>query len=405
MIDRPATAPPTTTYTNRQPNKQQEQNSSEEPTLVGLDPSTWPTNYEELFKAHTDWQLVSQSLSVLSLQAERCERDLENLLMLKEEAMNDPEGFLEKFGNDLPVGQKIARVPWVNPLSWASGMRTRRSFGASCSGGSVFAHNQEILVRRLEEIQSKDSFLLYPTAPPTPILHNILPKLPSTPLQTDQQQQSLANKRALKKSASENILTQSAKKIKTAGKPPAIDGKGFSSRPSTPSPAQSSSTTNATPISATHNLAWTEEEKAKLNDLLIKYPEEPIPSRRWAKIAAAMGTRTATQIASRIGKLKAKRERLVSQSQQTHMDDSMLDKSKPEYLEYKRLEEALEKYSKGEPVSIHTGIKCDGCKVNPIIGSRWSCSCSKLNLCERCRENPLPSAHRQHSLKLYPLAR
>ena len=34
---------------------------------------------------------------------------------------------------------------------------------------------------------------------------------------------------------------------------------------------------------------------------------------------------------------------------------------------------------------VHTGIFCDGCKANPIIGTRWKClKCSDYDLCEAC---------------------
>lgn len=52
-----------------------------------------------------------------------------------------------------------------------------------------------------------------------------------------------------------------------------------------------------------YNLPWSEDEKKKLDELLLIYPEEEIQSRRYAKIAAAMGTRTASQIGNRVGKL------------------------------------------------------------------------------------------------------
>jgi len=50
------------------------------------------------------------------------------------------------------------------------------------------------------------------------------------------------------------------------------------------------------------NKLWTEEEQKKLEELLITYPDEEVQTRRWEKIAAALGTRTPKQIASRTQK-------------------------------------------------------------------------------------------------------
>lgn len=60
----------------------------------------------------------------------------------------------------------------------------------------------------------------------------------------------------------------------------------------------------AKPIS--FNALWTEEEQKKLEELLSVYPEEEVASRRWEKIANALGTRTPKQVASRFLILKWK---------------------------------------------------------------------------------------------------
>lgn len=53
---------------------------------------------------------------------------------------------------------------------------------------------------------------------------------------------------------------------------------------------------------ATFNQLWTAEEQKRLEDLLITYPPEEVESRRWEKIANALGNRTPTQVASRVQK-------------------------------------------------------------------------------------------------------
>lgn len=52
----------------------------------------------------------------------------------------------------------------------------------------------------------------------------------------------------------------------------------------------------------TFNQLWTVEEQKRLEELLIKYPEERIEMHRFAKIAKALGNRTARQVSSRVQK-------------------------------------------------------------------------------------------------------
>lgn len=53
---------------------------------------------------------------------------------------------------------------------------------------------------------------------------------------------------------------------------------------------------------ATFNQLWTAEEQKRLEELLLKFPPEDVESRRWEKIANALGNRTTTQVASRVQK-------------------------------------------------------------------------------------------------------
>ncbi|KAK7504394.1 hypothetical protein BaRGS_00004260 [Batillaria attramentaria] len=54
--------------------------------------------------------------------------------------------------------------------------------------------------------------------------------------------------------------------------------------------------------SSTFNQLWTAEEQKRLEELLVRYPPEEIESRRWQKIATALGNRTPQQVASRVQK-------------------------------------------------------------------------------------------------------
>lgn len=47
---------------------------------------------------------------------------------------------------------------------------------------------------------------------------------------------------------------------------------------------------------------WTAEEQRRLEELLIEYPPEEVESRRFQKIAEALGNRTRMQVSSRVQK-------------------------------------------------------------------------------------------------------
>ncbi|KAK3700080.1 hypothetical protein QZH41_015038, partial [Actinostola sp. cb2023] len=52
----------------------------------------------------------------------------------------------------------------------------------------------------------------------------------------------------------------------------------------------------------TFNQPWTTEEQTRLEKLLQAHPQEDIESKRWEKIAKALGNRTPKQVASRVQK-------------------------------------------------------------------------------------------------------
>ena len=60
-------------------------------------------------------------------------------------------------------------------------------------------------------------------------------------------------------------------------------------------------------------------------------------------------------------------------------------------LENSKMEKLFENNEKKEYkkicVSIHNGIACDGCNMNPIKGLRYKCSiCHEFNYCQLCEE-------------------
>ncbi|KAK7074873.1 ZZ-type zinc finger-containing protein 3 [Halocaridina rubra] len=184
----------------------------------------------------------------------------------------------------------------------------------------------------------------------------------------------------------------------------------------------------------TFNQSWTEEEQRKLEELLIKYPDEEISYHRWAKIARELGTRTTIQVQSRVQKYfialkqqglpvpgknprtallkktyrakkrgnsafgrtgksvfmkafnmcKDKSEEVDLQSaspSETSIDisdeeDIVEDlKNSEEYRELLKLKhvKALKEQEIDSGVIAHPGFACDNCGVDPIIGPRWHC--------------------------------
>lgn len=199
----------------------------------------------------------------------------------------------------------------------------------------------------------------------------------------------------------------------------------------------------------TFNQPWTTEEQAKLEKLLQIYPQEEVESKRWEKIAAALGNRTLKQVASRVQKYFIKlaksglpvpgrmpnlprtgmRSKRSSQHYQALgfrnstffpsyrpkvlMDDdddtssiatddmsgyASEEDSIPahlqdtdefrELMELKRLKrQKIAEFQQTDEGVLHSGFMCDGCAVSPISGTRWHCNvCSKDNSVDFCTE-------------------
>ncbi len=199
-------------------------------------------------------------------------------------------------------------------------------------------------------------------------------------------------------------------------------------------------------LSSHHNLPWSEVERRRLDELLLIYPEEAIQARRFAKIAAALGTRSAGQVSNRVNKLQVQERRRQQGSEEaapTDIDALLGREAKrtAEYREYVRLcsqVEALEarqrrlggasgpaagaqagsggrradgkgrsrsrageartdvkqrrvaeaKVLPVEASAVHHNYACDGCGCEPIVGDRWHClRCREphaIDLCSAC---------------------
>ncbi|KAG7259886.1 hypothetical protein CRUP_038011 [Coryphaenoides rupestris] len=179
----------------------------------------------------------------------------------------------------------------------------------------------------------------------------------------------------------------------------------------------------------TFNQLWTVEEQKKLEQLLLKFPPEEVESKRWQKIADALGNRTTKQVASRVQKYFIKLTKAgipvpgrtpnmcmytkkVSNKRQHHLNKHLYRPSTfltsyeppeeeeeegvpaelrhlPEYkelVELKRLKKRRLREIQEESSAVqHPGFKCDACGMEPIQGVRWHCQdCPQDNAVDFC---------------------
>ncbi|CAB4406572.1 unnamed protein product [Rhizophagus irregularis] len=200
------------------------------------------------------------------------------------------------------------------------------------------------------------------------------------------------------------------------------------------------------PKTGNYNIPWTDEEQRRLVELLAIYPDEEIQSHRFKKISEALGTRTPKQVASRVQKyfIKLAKHGLpvpgripnVSFAAATTKNSQPKNKKtgraskpksilpsekKPRHLRISGLsylearppptvympddddESSIKNVmmSVGRPQDdnihqmcnfitgpVHYGFCCDGCHMDPIIGTRYLCNeCDEsheVDLCEEC---------------------
>lgn len=170
-------------------------------------------------------------------------------------------------------------------------------------------------------------------------------------------------------------------------------------------------------VAAHYNLPWTEEEKRRLEELLVIYPEEEVCARRYAKIAEALGTRTTTQVTNRIHKINAKKLRQAKKEAELArheasrllksinknsdiLEDDEFDleideeaKATEDYQEYLKLKRQLDEI-RAQTLE-HPGYKCDGCGMEPIVGARYHCDVCQnpeIDVCTACYNSKFSNA-------------
>ncbi|KAM3865646.1 ZZ-type zinc finger-containing protein 3 [Diretmus argenteus] len=203
-------------------------------------------------KHNKDYQRLLQTIGVLEAQRTQAILDLETLARHQREALTDPISFVEQLQKrvnlGLPCPQRVVQLPDIAWDQYTSGLGDfEREF---C--------DKKRKTRRLKLIFDQG-----------------LPARPKSPVEPKKEGESSAMYSSLPTSDA----------LENGRQTQMIRGRlCHSSKPDT------------------FNQLWTVEEQKKLEQLLLKFPPEEIESRRWQKIADALGNRTAKQVASRVQK-------------------------------------------------------------------------------------------------------
>ncbi|XP_059476936.1 ZZ-type zinc finger-containing protein 3 [Neocloeon triangulifer] len=193
----------------------------------------------------------------------------------------------------------------------------------------------------------------------------------------------------------------------------------------------------------TFNQLWTPAEQKRLEELLEEFPPEDIESRRWEKIARALGNRTPMQVQSRVqkyfkklhsmglpvpGRLPRARSNFMKKPHKhqrlnhfymkpstffpeldppvlmTDDDLNSMNDSSQGYADSNSADEVPTSCSTSNQADLlamvikdkevgykgeHDGFSCDGCSESPIKGTRWHCEdCAQehrsFDLCTDC---------------------
>ncbi|XP_059171499.1 ZZ-type zinc finger-containing protein 3-like [Physella acuta] len=197
-------------------------------------------------KENSDYRNLLHTIAILEAQRQQAAQDIETLYKAQDEALVDPLTFVKNLQNGkdlcLPKPQKVSPLP---DIQW-------------------------------DKYTTSANFTSFGTS------RHMTRNKKNAPDQGDQVQ-SLKSKLALGLSSSASSLN--AERSGSDSEVVVVRGR------------QRDSTKPAT-----FNKLWTDEEQQRLESLLIQFPPEEIESRRWAKIADALGNRTPIQVASRVQK-------------------------------------------------------------------------------------------------------
>uniref|UniRef100_A0A8K9X6I3 ZZ-type zinc finger-containing protein 3 n=1 Tax=Oncorhynchus mykiss TaxID=8022 RepID=A0A8K9X6I3_ONCMY len=217
------------------------------------DPDVYYFESDHLTLKHNkDYQRLLQTVGVLEAQRTQSIRDLERLARQQREALRDPVSFVEQLQKqvelDLPRPQRMVQLPDVAWDQYTSGLGDfEREF---C--------DKKRTTRRLifDKVRLPDG-----------------PKSPLDPKKEEGEPSTLYS------------ALPSSDALENSNNSQRIRGRlCYQSKPDT------------------FNQLWTAEEQKKLEHLLLQFSPEEVESKRWQKIADALGNRTAKQVASRVQK-------------------------------------------------------------------------------------------------------
>lgn len=376
-----------------------------------MEPSFDP---EVLYHTNTEWIALGKNVELIRDQLEQAKQDIDMLQQLKEEAMEDPETFLKHLQSGdirFPRMQSIAKIPELD--------LTKYSKKTSRRGNSKYEQNLEFLLAKAQELHKRTS-VVPPVLLSTSIAVSAVPSpgpVASLAAPVRERFYEIAGYPNPLRSGSAPAPSYSDASHSGAATPfgsPSDSGpeaaEGAHLQPKPQRVHRVSLVENGL-VASHYNLPWSEEEKRRFDELLVVYPEEEVNSRRYAKIAQALGTRTATQVSNRLHKMSAKKvrhakrdaelarqqaNRLLKTLQrsgvsvdETDEDDFILNiddekKLSDDFQEYMKLKGQLDEIK--AQVIEHAGFKCDGCTMEPIIGIRHHCtSCTAdFDLCHSC---------------------
>ncbi|KAJ3171997.1 ZZ-type zinc finger-containing protein 3 [Geranomyces variabilis] len=358
-----------------------------------------PAQEQELLDRNEDYQLIARTMSVLQNQLAQAQADLNRLATLRQEALDDPALFVEKLRtrtyDRVPKPQRVVALPAID---W------EKYFGGEPAEADSARRDRTRTRTRSHLSEVYPGGLGTPSASPRPSY-----------------------------GAASTPGSEEAFEIER----PNDHGGSWRAQNKTPDDR-----------SNTFNVAWTEDEHERLLDLMTVYPSEAVHARRCEKIAAALGSRTSAQVATRIhnmerGRIKSFRTRArpgnpavssatikrakggssrVSGAYYTNprfagsrlgpaaasmSDDEsgpsrsaaaglgiVIDpalKATDEYKELVQLQALVNNNTQpaahaADPV--HQGFTCDRCAAEPIVGVRWTCTdCpadEQVDLCDEC---------------------
>jgi hypothetical protein len=381
-----------------------------------------------IFSNNPDYVAIRQSLVALEGQLSQAHNDIKQLIELKSSALADPDKFLKlledrgECAKRFPHMQHIQKIPLIS-VSLYQRRYTRRA-------NSKYDQNLDYLVGRIAALQPRhvstsqlsvdlpicgtpasqigDDWSMVDSvrqkfkeivglpirAASAPALflgkweeHHVSPASTSEA----PNRSALFSPQPRKAGSVQFTLPFAPSNDASRTSSPAVVG---NSGPPTPGSAGQRKKRKRASEHAHHNLPWTEEERRRLIELLDIYPEEEVQARRFAKIAAAVGTRTAGQVANRVNKMQLKKMRLAMRDEERIDPGGNLDEfldsrqlQSAEYQEYLMLKRQVETLEANPDTSVHLGFRCDDCGMEPIVGTRWRCTkCHEPNAIDLCQE-------------------